>query len=363
MIGLELPPKLLATTTGETRMSIIGRCRSGIQRLIFGDTLIPQAFTIGLTDPQTEIAVWLHGMETPIDVTNRHSMACADPFTVCIAFDEERRLSESDLQGLSLRFCEQDGERRLLGQIILDGKKTSIISATGLQLILFEARSSANYCLSKTRIWAHYLLHRYSLWRRVDSAGVEMSSLERRAVMVMFIRPHPVVLVSLDGDSGGNIFPMNIMGDLQHNYFAFALKNSRLAARLVERSSQVVLSDVPLAQTSLAYRLGANHRKLSIDWDQLTFETKLSAQFKFHVPSFTHRVREMQIETFRNLGSHTFFVARIIHDERTANDVGLCIVHGFYQTWRLKGHREELKVSLANDLFNKRGTPHSSLPL
>jgi flavin reductase (DIM6/NTAB) family NADH-FMN oxidoreductase RutF len=344
-------------------VSIIGQCSSVIQRLIFGDTLIPQAFTIGLPGQQTEITVWLHGMGPPIDVTDRHSMACADPFTVCIAFDEEKKLNEADFCGLSLKFCEREGERRLLGQINLDGKRTYAISATGLQIVLFEARSSANYCLPKTRIWAHYLLHRYSLWRKVDSAGVKMSFLERRAVMVMFIRPHPVVLVSLDGEAGGNIFPMNIMGDLQHNYFAFALKNSRLAARLVERSRRVALSDVPLAQTPLAYRLGANHGKLSIDWDQLPFETRLSAQFKFRVPSFTHRVREMQIETIRNLGSHTFFVARIVHNEQAAETVGLCIVHGFYQAWRLKEHHAELKASLAEDLINKRGTPHSSLPL
>jgi flavin reductase (DIM6/NTAB) family NADH-FMN oxidoreductase RutF len=344
-------------------MSIVGRCRSVIQRLIFGDTLIPQAFTIGLADPQTEIAVWLHGMGTPIDITYCHSMACADPFTLCIAFDEDRQFTRGDFQGLSLRFCERNGERRLLGKIELDNKRTSIISVTGLQLVLFEAHDSTNYCLPKTRIWAHYLLHRYSLWKKFDGAGIKMSFLERRAVMVMFIRPHPVVLVSLDGDTGGNIFPMNIMGDLQSNYFAFALKNSRIAARLVEHSRQVALSDVPLAQTSLAYRLGANHRKSSIDWDQLSFETKLSSQFKLRIPAFTQRVRELQIEAIRNLGSHTFFVARIVHEERTADTVGLCIVHGFYQAWRLKGHREELKTSLADDLFNKRGTPHSSLPL
>lgn len=72
-------------------MPILGQCRSVIQRLTLGDTLVPQAFTIGLPDPQTEITVWLCGMETPIDVTDRHSMACADPFTVCIAFEEEKK--------------------------------------------------------------------------------------------------------------------------------------------------------------------------------------------------------------------------------------------------------------------------------
>jgi flavin reductase (DIM6/NTAB) family NADH-FMN oxidoreductase RutF len=344
-------------------MSIIGKSRKIIQRLIFGDTLLPQAFTIGLEEPQTEIAVWLHGFGAPIDVTHCHSMACADPFTVCIALDGEQELTEVKLRRLLLKFRERDGQRRILGQINLNGEKTTIIPAVGSQLILFEARSSANYCLPKARLLAHYLLHRYSLWRKVDSAGVKMSFLERRAVMVMFIRPHPVVLVSLDSEAGGNIFPMNIMGDLGHNYFAFALKNSRLAARLVERSGRVALSDVPLSQTLVAYRLGANHGKLAIDWNALPFATKVSARFGIRVPVFAHRVREMEIEMARNLGSHTFFVARIIHDERFAEGVGLCIVHGFYQAWRLKGHREELAISLADDLFNKRGTPHSSIPL
>jgi flavin reductase (DIM6/NTAB) family NADH-FMN oxidoreductase RutF len=344
-------------------MSIVGQCRGVVQRLVFGDTLIPQAFTIGLEDPQTEITVWLHGMGAPVDITDRHSMACADPFTVCIAFNNEEELPELDLRNVSIRFCERDGGKRTLGEIHLDSKKTTIIPVAGLKLMLFEARSSANYCLPKARIWAHYLLQRHSLWKKADSAGIKMSFLERRAVMVMFIRPHPVVLVSLDGDAGGNIFPMNIMGSLHRDYLAFALKNSRLAARLVERARRVVLSDVPLSQTPLAYRLGVNHGKSSIDWNQLPFATKLSQQFKFRVPDFTHRVREIEIEEIRNLGSHTFFVGRIVCTERSAEAVGLSIIHGFYQAWWLKGNREELKTSLANDLFNKRGTPHSSIPL
>jgi flavin reductase (DIM6/NTAB) family NADH-FMN oxidoreductase RutF len=360
---LNIASLLLGRLEGEGDMSIIGQCRKVIKKLMFGDTLLPQAFTIGLTEPQGEITVWLHGMGSPIDVTRRHSMVCADPFTVCIAFDEEEKFTETEPGRLSLKFCERDGQRRVLGKISFNGKRTTDMLSGGSQLVLFEARNSANYCLPKARIWAHYLLHRYSLWRKVDSAGIKMSFLERRAVMVMFIRPHPVVLVSIESEAGGNIFPMNIMGDLGQNYFAFALKNSRLAARLVEHAGRVALSDVPLSQTPLAYRLGANHGKPAIDWNELPFATKVSAKLKVPVPVFALRVREMEIEKIHNLGSHTFFVARIIHDERFAEDVGLCIVHGFYQAWRLKGHRKELATSLADDLFNKRGTPHSSLPL
>lgn len=344
-------------------MSIVRQCRRAIQKIVFGDTLLPQAFTIGLAEPQAEISVWLHGMGSPLDVTRRHSMACTDPFTVCIAFDEGRGPGEKEPSRLSLKFCERDGQKRVLGEIILDPKSATAIPASGIELILFEARSARNYCLPKIHIFAHYLRHRYLLWRKVDIAGIKMTFLERRAVMVMFIRPHPVVLLSLSGEAGGNIFPMNIMGDLDNGYFAFALKDSRLAAHLVERAGRVALSSVPLSQTALAYQLGANHRKNAIDWDKLPFATKKSAAFQIPVPVFAQRVREMEIEAVRKLGSHTFFVARIVHDESFEGSVGLCIVHGFYQAWRLKGRRAELEASLAEDMLNKRGIPHDPLPL
>jgi flavin reductase (DIM6/NTAB) family NADH-FMN oxidoreductase RutF len=290
-------------------------------------------------------------------------MACTDPFTVCIAFDEGQGPREREHRRLSLKFCERGGQQRVLGEINLKPKTATTIPASGTELILLEAGSSKNYCLPKVHILAHYLRHRYLLWRKVDIAGIKMTFLERRAVMVMFIRPHPVVLLSLSGEAGGNIFPMNIMGDLDNGYFAFALKDSRLAAHLVERARRVALSSVPLSETSLAYQLGANHRKNAIDWDKLPFATKKSTAFQIPVPMFSQRVREMEIETVRKLGSHTFFVARVIHDEGFAGSVGLCIVHGFYQAWRLKGSRAELEASLAEDSLNKRGIPHDPLPL
>jgi flavin reductase (DIM6/NTAB) family NADH-FMN oxidoreductase RutF len=343
-------------------MSLTGQCRKAIQKIIFGNSLLPQAFTREVAEPQTEITVWLHGMGAPIDVTHRHSMACADPFTVCLAFDQGQRPAKEDRTRLSLKFCEQDG-RRVLGEISLDLKSASVVAASGTELVLFQARSSRNYCLPKAHILAHYLRHRYLLWRKTDIPGRKMSFLERRAVMVMFIRPHPVVLLSLSGTSGGNIFPMNIMGDLGSGYFAFALKEEKLAAHLVEQAGRVALSNVPIAQTSVAYQLGANHRRQAIDWHTLPFAIKASSVLHIPVPSFALHVREMEIKSVHRLGSHMFFVAQILSDERVDQSASLCIVHGFYQAWRLKGRRTELETSLAQDVLNKRGLPRDPSPV
>jgi flavin reductase (DIM6/NTAB) family NADH-FMN oxidoreductase RutF len=335
-------------------MTIVRRSRRVIQKIVFGDTFAPQEFFLGLADPQTEITVWLHGMGDPLDVTLRHSMACAAPFAICIAFDEDQKAREKDLTNLSLKFCERDGQKRVLGEIGL--RLSTIILAIGVELILFEARNSANYCLPRVRLCAHYLFHAYSQWGKVDTSEMKMSFLERRAAMVMFIRPHPVSLVSLVGETGGNIFPMNIMGDLGKGYFAFALKDSRRAAHLVEFTGRIAVSNVPLQYAPLAYQLAVNHTKESIEWNELPFATKMSSTFGIPIPVFAQRVRELEVEKVHRIGSHTFFVAKIACDVVYSKDPGLCVIHGFYQAWRLKGHSAELKASVVEDSFNKKGS-------
>jgi flavin reductase (DIM6/NTAB) family NADH-FMN oxidoreductase RutF len=334
-------------------MSIVQRSRKALQRILFGDTLIPQEFFLGLPDPQAEVAVWLHGMGVPVDVTFRHSMACAAPFTICISLDGESAFDREDLTRLSLVFCERCGHKRPLGEIAL--KSPAMLTMGKLTLGLFEARGSKNRCLSNTRLWMHYVYRTYSERGKVDTSEMKMSFLEKRAAMVMFIRPHPVSLVSLVGEDGGNIFPMNIMGDLGDGYIAFALKDCRRAAHLVERMGRAAVSNIPLSQAHLAYKLAINHTKDYIEWEQLPFATMTSSSFHIPVPVFAQRVRELEVESIHPIGSHTLFVARIVSDEVFSRAPGLCVIHGFYQAWRLRGKSAELNVSLTEDAVNKRG--------
>ncbi len=148
---------------------------------------------------------------------------------------------------------------------------------------------------------------------------------------------------------------MNLMGDLDNGYFAFALKDSRRAAHLVERAGRIAVSSVPLSLCSTAFKLAVNHTKESIDWDRLSFALKNSKEFHIPVPISAPRVREMAVEEVHKIGSHTLFIARIISDERFSNDAQVYMVHGFYQHWRLGGHKAELQHSLIEDSLNKRG--------
>jgi flavin reductase (DIM6/NTAB) family NADH-FMN oxidoreductase RutF len=337
-------------------MSIVHKIRLAIKRIAFGRTLLPQEFTLGLEDPQTEITVWLHGAGSPRDVTRRHSMVCASPLTICVGFDEGQRPGEKDLINPSLKFCERTGRKRVLGEIGL--KPQTIVAEAESEFILFEPRSSKNYCLPKARLGTHYLLHAYRQWRSDNTKGIKMTFLERRAGMVIFICPHPILLVSVGSKADGNIFPMNILGDLGNGYMGFALRGERLAGGLVERAGRIALSSIPMSQGALAYQLANNHTKKSIDWSQLPFATKMSSAFGIPVPGFASRVMEVEIKSVRVIGSHRFFIARIVREDKFFGGLEFCSIHGFYQSWRLgklEREDEELQISLAGDAFNKRG--------
>ena len=319
-----------------------------IKNRLFG-RLFPQEFTLGFAEPQTEIAVWLHGTGSPMDVTYRYSVASAAPLTFCIGFDND--VGRSDR--FSLKFCRRL-EQQTLGAIEL--KRVAAFSVGESQFIFFEPCSSTNYCLPRTQLAVQYLLFAYNQWRKDNTKGVHLSFLERRAMMVEFIRPHPVILVSVGSREEGNMFPMNLFGDLGNGYFGLALRAERVVGGLVQRHGRIAVSSMPLSHGAVAYQLAHNHSRQSFDWDQLPYALRMSPLFNIPVPAFALRVREMEIETVRAVGSHRFFLARIVRDEKCSEGLAFCSVHGFYQGWRLKGcSEEERKASLAVDAFSKRG--------
>jgi flavin reductase (DIM6/NTAB) family NADH-FMN oxidoreductase RutF len=329
-------------------VTIAKHSKTLLKKLIFGNTLLPQEFFVGLVEPQREVSVWLRCNGKDIDITGRNSIACAYPFAVCIAFDK----APEGAQDLLLTLRETEPPTRKLGEISL--RTTSVIRLDGLDLMLCEPTHSRNFCLPPMRLASHYLFQEVAQWKARSQSEMQMSALERRASMVMFIRPHPVSLGSVSGPDGGNIFPMNLMGEIGIDRFAFALRRSRQASHLIEEHGKVALSSVPMAQGRLAHQLAINHTKKSIQWEELPFRTTPSATFNIPVPDFALRVRELEVETINRIGSHTFFTSRVVEDNRLAHGPELCAIHGFYQAWRLRSEASKLQESLRADALIKQ---------
>jgi flavin reductase (DIM6/NTAB) family NADH-FMN oxidoreductase RutF len=315
---------------------MVKQVRKAIKALVFGSASFPQQCSIGLRDPQSEIGVWLHGLGPPRDVTQNNVFAAARPFTIGIGLERPLDPAEAGGTPLSLQFRERDGEQRLLGVIRLRLKE---ITAIGIdQLGFFEILGCTNYCVPRARLWARYAQYGYQRWRSRTHPGsnVPMVVRELHSVFVFYICPRPVVLVSVVDGNLTNIFPMDLIGPVGTRHFSLALHSTSTAVPLLERSRRIALSSVPLEQTSVAYQLGRNHNKASIEADEIPFATTKSAAFGLPVPSFALRVREMQIESIQKLGSHRLFLAHAVEDRHLTEGLQLFFVHGFYQAWRCR---------------------------
>jgi flavin reductase (DIM6/NTAB) family NADH-FMN oxidoreductase RutF len=337
-------------------MSIAKKAKEFLKDLLLGSVRPAQRFFLGQHGAQQEITVWLDGMDAPLDVTNHHSMACASPFTICVAFKTGTVLGKQHLRGLSLRFRQRDGNRRLLGAIGLKYSGLSI-PTSGPVLYFFQVSSVRSYCLPRIHLWMFYLQFSYRNWRHpLPPNTITLAFLEMRAMEVFFICPRPIGLASAQENSRGNMFPLNVMGSLDEGYLGFGLKDARSPSHLVDRTGRIALSTIPMQHGDLGYKLGPNHsKKNGIDWSDLPFATSPSPKFGIPIPAFAFRVREMEVELARTLGSHIFFVGRVVAEERFSEGVEWCVTHGHYQTWRLKSRPGEIESSIAEDARVKLG--------
>jgi hypothetical protein len=315
-------------------MDNIRRVGSLLKPWLLGPAGLRHHYDIGLPDPQAEIAVWLHGPDGSLDVTYRNVMACAHPLTIGIGLDGNGHAATRQAQ-LSLEFRERGGRNELLGQIGL--RLRDRMSVGNGQLHLFSVRNCRNYCLRKAQLWRYDLRCAYERWssfKRGNLTKIRPTRLETRCLSTFYTCPRPVVLVSVMDEMLCSIFPMDLIGPISAESFCLALHNTSTAMPLLERSRKIALSSVPIEQKPLAYNLGKNHRKPPFSKDQIPFDWLASAMFGLPVPRFSLRVREMQIEAVRPMGSHKLFVCNILEDRSYAFGLQLFVIHGLYQVWR-----------------------------
>lgn len=184
-------------------------------------------------------------------------------------------------------------------------------------------------------------------WYEMKSGepALRMPMQELHCVFAFYICPRPVVLVSVADAEHGNIFPMDLIGPVGPQHFSLALHSDSPVLPLIERSRRIALSSVPMSHSSLAFELGKNHKTPFVDWKKLPFATVHSSAFGLPVPHFSHRVKELEIETLRPLGSHVLLIGRIVEDKGKENGLQVFQVHGFYQARR----QRRQQVNFATD--------------
>ena len=297
---------------------------------------VSQWTAVALCPPQDAIQVRLAGMAADFDVTANNVVAALRPLTLAIGLDQQRCAALERASELRLRFLDS-GSQRELG--VLGLERLRDWTTTDATLALFSVSSGTHRCLPwPYRSWSRWLQNR-AVRRNTDPGNFALSPEATQQIMIFYICPRPVVLVSVERDRHSNIFPMDLIGPIASDRFTLALRSTSVSVEPMKSARRVAISDISAGDRQIAYRLGAHHKNAQIDWSGLPFNIIRSPHFSLPVPDSALRVRELEILDFEIVGSHTLFLTRVISDHSTGDGARLFHTSGIHQRFRIRSGR------------------------
>jgi flavin reductase (DIM6/NTAB) family NADH-FMN oxidoreductase RutF len=294
---------------------------------------LPQWSPVGLKPPQQAVRIRMSSARGECDITFGIVVAALQPLTLAMALTEQTRSVLADGSGPHLQFVDLESGRTvgLLHLIHVRDWDTS-----GFTLGVFEVKDGTQQCLRwPYRSWNRWMQNRAML-KNTKSDNFFMPPEAVQQLMIFYICPRPVVLVSVDDGSHSNLFPMDLIGPLSADRFTLALRSTSQSVPTMKSARRVVLADIPASARSTAYKLGVHHKNVAVDWDQLPFSILRSPLFGLPYPQIALRVREVEILDFDTIGSHTFFVTRIASELVVAEAPQFFHTSGIYQHYRTR---------------------------
>lgn len=288
---------------------------------------LPQWASVGIVPTQQAISVRLESTNRSLDVTKNHTIASLRPLTVAIGMHDDI----NDLEAASLVYRD-NRTGRSIGFLRIRFLKIQAVGPTTLGL--FEVDGANHHCLSWPRKHWNTLLQERAIRRNRNPHNFQMTPLAVQQLMTFYICPRPVVLVSVSESTHRNIFPMDLIGPLWPECFTLALRNTSLSVPTMAAARRVAISGIGADHKDAVYRLGEHHKKEFTDWNALPFVMHLSETFRIPAVSSALSIRELAIEHNELIGSHMFFVCRIVSDRKQSSGLQLHHTAGFHQEFR-----------------------------
>lgn len=262
------------------------------------------------------------------DVTADHTVASLNPLTIVSSVDAGAR---------AVLEYRDSATGKILGALHLVYEPS--LAAEVAPLAFYRVEAGEHHCLAwPLRPWNAWLQNR-SMAKHAASNHLNMPPAAAQQLMIAYLCPRPVVLVSVDAPGHRNIFPMDLIGPLERSgLYSLALRSSNVSEPVMREVRRVALSHIPAAMKGLVYKLAAHHKQPPQDWNALPLPVRPSKEFAIPTVAGALRVQELIIVHSQVIGSHTFFLARTASSEEREEGAQLHHTAGFHQAYRRRRH-------------------------
>ena len=218
------------------------------------------------------------------DITNEHLFTGYSPLIFTLYFtkkdtpvlldNSEIIFSPQSLQPNDL-FTKKDAIAHLSLKMI---RRQSI---TGTDISYHEAVKGKHHFLSS---FHQYIIELNNRLYNKKPGNVFLYDNLYKQVQIAYSVPRTISLVTVSDGRLYNLFPTDLHGSINEQYYVSSLRHEGKACKQVEASGKIVISEISADAYKTAYALGKNHTQELKSKDNFPFGNFHSAMFQFPLP-------------------------------------------------------------------------------
>jgi hypothetical protein len=316
--------------------------KSRISKLLFGLS-VPQEYVCLENEKLIEpFSFFLSSAESGVyqDITATHIFLGYKPVIIGVPIDHNNEKMFHDHDNLCISVSGQSfyADQRWKGfqtphgsvaRMIL--KKKEIVTIADTRVALLESDYGEHFFLSGFHQRTNDLKRKAKPSRK-DFIKLDGNLAEQ--VRIAYAIPRVISLIALlDGNGNMNMFPTDLHGGIEANYYASSLRIGGKANAQVELNKRIVLSDVDCRYYKEVYGLGKNHMKDPQPLSQFDV-VQHSELFGIPLPSFATSYRELEVIQSVDLGIHRIHFYKAFNRVVISSAHRLTHFHQYAAQWR-----------------------------
>jgi hypothetical protein len=156
-----------------------------------------------------------------------------------------------------------------------------------------------------------------------------------KQVQIAYSVPRMISLITVRLDDLYNLFPTDLHGQINNEHYIISLRQGGKAAKQVETTKKILISEINPTFYKIAYSLGKNHMQELKTKSQLPFSDNSSVMLDLPLPQVAVCYRELELINYFDHGIHRLFLFKILEKRQIVDEPGtLAHVHNVYATWR-----------------------------
>jgi hypothetical protein len=222
-------------------------------------------------------------------------------------------------------------------------EKKDAIARLSLKLILKQLAGDNNIFYYEGIKGKHYFLssfHQYIIelnnrFYNRKEGNVFLHNNLYKQVQIAYSLPRIISLITVSDGKLYNLFPTDLHGQANQQYYVSSLRHEGKACKQVEAAARIVISQVHCQVYKTVYSLGRNHMQELKSKENFPFGESFSTIFQLPLPQSVLYYRELElIDSFVH-GIHKLLLYKILSSQAVSDaPATLSHIHNVHATWR-----------------------------